>query len=420
MKSKQVIIWLCNTLVPEAAEYFGVRSSKPESWISAVYNDIKNNADISLVYLFPTRGDCKEAELDGVNFISYSEHNPNSYYEIQVEEFRRLLEKNKPSVIHIFGTEMPHSYAMTKACEEAGLIDHLVVSIQGLVSIYAKHYTAYLPYDVVKKRTVRDLIKKDSILKQKDGFIQRGQYEEMTLRMVKHVIGRTEWDRVCVERINTSVHYYHCNETLRKAFYGNRWNSEKAEKHTVFLSQWYSPIKGLHLLLEAVGELVTEYPDLKIFTTGDSFIPTNWKEKLKLSEYKKYCLGLIKQYGLEGKIEFLGYLNEEEMCKTFLRSNVFICPSSIENSPNSVGEAMLLGMPIVAADVGGMKSILKENEGFLYPADAPYMMAYFMRQVFDGNVEKMCLKAREHALQTHDPEKNMDTLLSIYNEIGKM
>lgn len=39
--NKDSFIYLCNTLVPEVAEYFGARNSKPESWISAIYNDIK-------------------------------------------------------------------------------------------------------------------------------------------------------------------------------------------------------------------------------------------------------------------------------------------------------------------------------------------------------------------------------------------
>ena len=57
---------------------------------------------------------------------------------------------------------------------------------------------------------------------------------------------------------------------------------------------------------------------------------------------------------LEDKVSFLGPLNAEQMKAEYLRSNVFLCPSSIENSPNSLGEAQMLGVPCVASYVGGI------------------------------------------------------------------
>ena len=57
---------------------------------------------------------------------------------------------------------------------------------------------------------------------------------------------------------------------------------------------------------------------------------------------------------MEDKIEFLGRLSAEGMKQAYLDANVFVMPSTIENSPNSLGEAMLLGVPCVAADVGGV------------------------------------------------------------------
>ena len=46
----------------------------------------------------------------------------------------------------------------------------------------------------------------------------------------------------------------------------------------------------------------------------------------------------------------------------FLKSHMYLCPSAIENSPNSLGEAMLLGVPCVAADVGGISSIFENGK----------------------------------------------------------
>ena len=113
-------------------------------------------------------------------------------------------------------------------------------------------------------------------------------------------------------------------------------------------------------------------------------------------------------------------LNAEEMKQQFLKSEIFVSPSVIENSPNSLGEAMILGMPIVAANVGGVSSMLVHGkEGYLYQSDAPYLLAYYISQLFDDreNEYELGKNAREHALRTHNKEKNIRELIDIYKNI---
>lgn len=81
---------------------------------------------------------------------------------------------------------------------------------------------------------------------------------------------------------------------------------------------------------------------------------------------------------------------------------------------------MLLGVPCVAADVGGVRNMLKEGEGYVYPSTAPYMLAHDIVEVFrmEEQAEEMGKLARQHAMNTHDPEENRDRLLDIYREIA--
>lgn len=80
---------------------------------------------------------------------------------------------------------------------------------------------------------------------------------------------------------------------------------------------------------------------------------------------------------------------------------------------------MLLGVPCVASDVGGVANMMTREEGFLYQSTAPYMLAHYIQAVFamEDKAEEMGKKARTHALRTHDPRTNLETLLDIYNSL---
>ena len=55
------------------------------------------------------------------------------------------------------------------------------------------------------------------------------------------------------------------------------------------------------------------------------------------------------------------------MRQAYLEADVFLLPSQSENSPNSLGEAMLLGLPCVASNAGGIPDMLADGqEGLLY------------------------------------------------------
>ena len=113
-------------------------------------------------------------------------------------------------------------------------------------------------------------------------------------------------------------------------------------------------------------------------------------------------------------------VGEKKMCERYLSSNVAVSASSIENSSNSVGEAMLLGMPVVASDVGGTNNFIEHKKnGYLYPADAPYMLAHYVCEVF-GDAEKaaaMGERARQFALECFDKAASIERYKEIYEAI---
>ena len=409
------ILWITNVALPDVSKDLDTQPSPFGGWLTGYLNEILKK-DIHLVSVFPY-GKNVQGNFENITYYGFK---AKSEKKELLEYFVNIIDKEKPDVIHIFGTEFLHSNLMVKASKKLSMLQNTVVSIQGLVSLCAKHYFAFLPRRVINGFTLKEILKRNNIKNSALKFKKQGVSEVETLKEVKNVIGRTDWDEAAVKQINPNINYHFCNESLRDGFYNKEWSLENCEKHSVFVSQSSYPLKGFHLMLEGFKEIVKKYPDAKLYTTGKNPLTLKGKDKLKQSFYSKYLGKLIKKYKLEDNVEFLGFLSEEKMVERMLKSHVFVSPSSIENSPNSVGEAMILGVPTVSSDVGGVKNMVTHGqEGFIYPADEPYMLEYYVSKIFEDSdlAYKFSKNAKEHAEHTHNRSLNGKTLMEIYNKI---
>jgi glycosyltransferase involved in cell wall biosynthesis len=103
-----------------------------------------------------------------------------------------------------------------------------------------------------------------------------------------------------------------------------------------------------------------------------------------------------------------------------LSANVFVHPSYIDNSPNSVCEAQITGVPVIACNVGGISSLIKNNEtGLLVPSNDPYSLAYKIKELCVSKLkaEKISKKAVIVATKRHNSKSILLNLVSIYNKL---
>ena len=406
------VLWLCNVVLPKVSEYLGIGVSPVGGWLTGLSEELLTQGNITLTVCFPVRKAVSGICPDGLSFYGFTRKN-------QREQFEEILKKESPDIVHIFGTEMTHTLEMVNACEECGILDRVVVNIQGLVSVLARHYFEGLKCSAFLSPTVRSVFWGDSVWGAQRKFIKNGKSEILALKKVRHVIGRTDWDKACSLQINPNLRYHFCNESLRNAFYGEEhWELEKCEKYSIFVSQCSYPIKGFHYVLEAMVDILRDYPEAHIYTTGrDLCRPASIVDRLKMTSYRKYLAKLIRHYGLSDKITFLGMLGEEEIKERYLKSHVFVSASTCENSPNSVGEAMILGVPVVASDVGGVKNLVEHGKnGWVYQSTAPYMLAHYVKNVFADSAlaKSFSESAKLVALQTHNRAANAHRTLEIY------
>lgn len=420
------ILWMCNGSLPAIAEMQNKTTAVClGGWLEGLSKNLLRNPDIQLIYCYSDYEiSCVQTGArDNLKYYAIpmtrkeaNESMPNT--SVAYKTFSDILRESQPDIIHFFGTEFVYTDVFLDICIDCGFGDKVVVSIQGLVSKYFLHFDADLPAHVIWSKTLNELKGHASLRNIKKSFRQRGNHECVALKKAKHIIGRTSWDRAVTELIAPETQYHFCNETLRDEFYTGQWNPNACNRYQIAISQSSYPIKGLHKVVEAVAMIADIFPQIQVVVGGIDVFHGNC---IRGNTYGNYVRKLIRKYELDDHFKFVGMVNASEMKKLMLESNVFVCPSAIENSPNSLGEAMLLGVPCIASDVGGVQDMMtRDIEGYVYPFNETYKLAYYLKKVFEGNEQilDMAQAGRRKALITHDPETNNQRLVEIYQEIG--
>ncbi|MHB9142903.1 MAG: hypothetical protein ACYC25_13595, partial [Paludibacter sp.] len=182
------VLWITNTLFPDICEKLEIATPVTGGWMFSGAKALMNtDSNINLAVASQYIG--KNLKIDRINNISYyllpsyilkgkSEDNLKA-------NWHKVHEHFSPDIVHIHGTEYPFGLSYLKAIGNK----QVVVSIQGLVSIYERYYLGGIPKkELLKKKTLRDYIKNDTILKQKKDFYSRGKLERSVIRTVNHVI----------------------------------------------------------------------------------------------------------------------------------------------------------------------------------------------------------------------------------------
>ncbi len=419
--SKSKILFLVNIILPEYSKYFGLPSNYFGGWISSAIDLLRQEHKYDIVVCFPDNSIKEQREMiaNDIKYIGFTKRKYEAHkYDRNLKNvFKQIILREKPDLVHIFGTEYSHSLIF---CEAFKTPEKTIINMQGICSAIYLHYLDALPSHLKYCFTLKELIKQDNLLLQKRRFKMQAENERKTLALVDHVIGRTSYDISWVKYLNDNVVYHHCGETLRPPFYSGRWKYDECVKHSIFITQAGYSIKGLHIFLKALKEIVKEFPNCKVKIAGPNILSE--KKLFKRSSYFMYLENYIKNNHLYGNIEFLGYLSDIEIKNELLKTNVLVIPSMCENSPNSLGEAMMLSVPCVCSDVGGISEMIRHNEeGFVYQANDFVMLAHYIKKTFllKEEVEKHTEKAYLHAKETYNCEKNNHKLLEIYDSILK-
>lgn len=414
------VIWVSLVEFPPLCKHLGKIVPAHCGWLYSSAKALLNNMpNIELgVIVYSYGKELEEYHIDGISYYLVPCKKMTKTDNKQVTYCRKVLSRFSPDLIHIHGTE----YSLAKAVCMANVGNvKTVANIQGLAGPYTRYADGGLSFwDKLTNITPLDFYRGTFLLKTKRSFRQRTECENYVLTHITDIIGRTQWDHDHVITVNPNIRYHFMNETLRDSFYEEpSWSYEKCKKHTIFVSNSGSPLKGAHQVLKALPIILRQYPDTVVNFCGSSVLSSDWRRIIRFQGYHLYLRRLVKKLGLQKHVNFLGSLTEQQMKQAFLDANVYVMPSAIENSPNSLCEAQILGVPVVASYCGGASTLVEQGiTGFLYRFEEIEMMAQKIIILFrEVNMDSLPNDEKTVARLRHDRVSNALKQVEIYNTI---
>ncbi len=414
------ILWTVNLIPRPAAEALGISSDVLGGWVEAMAAQLVRFPELKLTVACKSDSGLDfDAEAQGVRYLSIP-YGKGTDLASLTERCRDLIAKTRPDAIHIEGTEFLHAKAMLDAANGAGI--PCVVSLQGILNGQYAYQCGLLELDdLLFSGSPANVFAALTLhLRKTRWYRPRMLPERELIAGASHILGRTTWDRAHAYAINPNASYYSCPRVLRRPFYETRWSLSGMRRHTLYVGNSYYALKGFHFLVEAMPQLLREYPDLTVYVAGHP--PYGDKRSPVKKGYSAYLKKRIRDLGVGQRIVFTGTLSAEQVAERLSQVNAYVLTSVAENSPNTLGEAMLVGTPCISSYVGGAPDMARDGEEALfYRSNDPALLAWCVKRIFDDDAlaERLSKNASARAALTHSADGNAERLMSVYREIVK-
>ena len=164
--------------------------------------------------------------------------------------------------------------------------------------------------------------------------------------------------------------------------------------------------KGPQYLLEAFGELASDYPAYSLQLVGDGPL----REDL---ERQASALGIA------DRVEFRGEVPNDELPALYADSRAFVLPSRSEGLPRTVLEAMACGRPVVTSDLPQLRPLV-EDVGYTFETGSVAGLADVLETVFDADDDRLDAygaRARERVESTYSWQDTVERTVAAYYDV---
>ncbi|HZS44969.1 MAG TPA: glycosyltransferase [Blastocatellia bacterium] len=170
----------------------------------------------------------------------------------------------------------------------------------------------------------------------------------------------------------------------------------------------FHPLKGIHVLCDAVKQLPREYPiEVQIFGPAEAGVPG----------YSEQIQSFIKE---DGRIKIRGSLDREGVPQAYRNLDVLVVPSTwYENSPITMSEALACKCPVICSDTAGMTDLVEDGvNGLTFPVGDSAALAKCLRRLVEETGLLGSLRKNIKPIET--TEEIATKISSLYrNALGK-
>jgi glycosyltransferase involved in cell wall biosynthesis len=310
----------------------------------------------------------------------------------------------RPDVIHVHGTEGP--FGLVQRHTEIPVL----LSVQALLTVYDLKYFSGLDRRTADRSAgLSERLVRNSYADRHRRFAKQAGREREILLMTRRLTGRTDWDRRVTSVLAPDATYDVVHEILRPAFYDQVWRQPGNADLRLLTTTGPNLYKGLETLLRCarlLDERGVRYRwNVAGLAPGDPFV-TLFERALSTP--------------LSPNVHLLGVLDDDALAEQMLASDLYVGVSHIENSPNSLCEAQLVGMPCVSTYAGGTSSLVTDGQdGILVQDGDPYAMAGAVLELASDpdHAAELGARARVRASARHDRTAVTESVLRIYHEL---
>lgn len=317
----------------------------------------------------------------------------------------KIIEDFKPDIIQCFGSEWLYGLI-------AEYVDiPVVIHMQGFANIYNE--SSDMVFDDLEFMKCNNFNPKAMFtrLTNKKKNENNLAKERKLMKCNHYFMGRTKWDELIVKYYSSSSNYYYCPEALRPEIYNSNimWNLDGQKSNRLVTITQAGVLKGNEIILRTARILKEQFDFNYEWNVAGNPKAFEMAEKKTGIKHKDYNINL------------LGLIDAENVAKELSMSTMYIHPAIIDNSPNSLCEAQVIGCPVVAANVGGISSLVDDGKtGILYPYNEPHMLAFKIMDLCNDRdfLNEISINEKEIARKRHEPQKVFDILHKIYEEIN--
>lgn len=417
------ILWITYNVFDPFYSIAKGHPARSSSWTTPLFYSLHKEDNIELGSLAPILGgEYQRVIIDKIVYYAVPKKRSDTENRLNKKLtafYLRAIDDFKPDIIHIHGVEK--NFGLLRKHVDSTI--PIVCSIQGLVNpCYDSLKYSVATLNLIKYRSLKNWLGRGGVKGALRNWRNFGVIEKEILEINQYFIGRTLWDKSQLAAFNQDAVYFQGEELLRHPFYRKNWSLEKCAKHRVFISSAAYPLKGFHVLLKATALLKNKYPNVQIVAplSAMNLNSSTFKNILIAEDYSNYLNQEIKRLELEDNITIFSKLLAEEMASEYKKAHVFVLPSFMENSSNALGEAMLVGTPSIVSTVGGLMSIVKDDENaLLFPSGDYRMLAYQIQRVFENDelAKRLSSNAKSVALKRHDVAKTTNQYVNIYKDV---